>query len=98
MEGTHMVYKRETPFDSIESSHEYVALLAEIIEEERKDVAAEIDRGSEDNAGRRQEAWQLVSYHLARLSGHMISSRRILNDLRTLRSFLLAERQEDNAQ
>jgi hypothetical protein len=28
-----MSHKSETPFDNIESSHEYVALLAETIEE-----------------------------------------------------------------
>ena len=81
-----------TPFDSIESSHEYVALLADIIEESRRDVEAEIALAKGEHADRRQEALRLVSYNLAKLSMHMTASRRILNDLRTLRRLLLGER------
>jgi hypothetical protein len=87
-----MSYRSETPFDSIESSHQYVALLAETIEEVRRDIEAEIARAIAENAERRTEALKLVSYHLAKLSAHMASSRRILNDLRTLRRLLLSER------
>jgi len=83
----------ETPFDNIESSHEYVALLAEAIEEARRDVEAEIALAVADGADRRREALQLVGYNLAKLSLHMTTSRRILNDLRTLRRLLLAERE-----
>jgi hypothetical protein len=82
-----------TAFDSIESSHEYVALLAGIIEESRRDVEADIALAHGENADRRKEALQLVSYNLAKLSMHMISSRRILNDLRTLRRLLHGERE-----
>ena len=81
-----------TPFDSIESSHEYLALLADVIEETRRDVEAEIAQAGGENASRQQEALRLVSYNLAKLSLHMTSSRRILNDLRTLRRLLLGER------
>ena len=84
--------RSETPFDSIESSHEYVALLAEALEEARRDVDAEIELASEEGAARRKQALQLVSYNLAKLSLHMTTSRRILNDLRSLRRLLLAER------
>ncbi len=82
----------ETPFDSIEGSHEYVALLAEAIDEARRDVEAEIADADRDGADRRKEALLLVSYNLAKLNLHFTSSRRILNDLRTLRRLLLAER------
>ncbi len=82
----------ETPFDSIEDSHEYVALLAEAIDEARRDVEAEISLAVADGADRRKEALQLVAYNLAKLNLHMTTSRRILNDLRTLRRLLLAER------
>jgi hypothetical protein len=82
----------ETPFDSIEGSHEYVALLAEAIDEARRDVEAEIADADRDRADRRKEALLLVSYNLAKLNLHITSSRRILNDLRTLRRLLLAER------
>lgn len=85
----------ETPFDSIEGSHEYIALLAEAIEEARQDVEADIAVALRDGADRRREALQLVSYNLAKLSLHIKGSRRILNDLRTLRRLLLAERQPE---
>jgi hypothetical protein len=86
-------YDPETPFDSIEGSQEYVALLAEAIEEARKDVDADIAVAISEGAERRREALQLVGYNLAKLTLHITTSRRILNDLRTLRRLLLAERQ-----
>jgi hypothetical protein len=84
--------RAETPFDSIEGSHEYVALLAEAIEEARREVESEIGTAEGDGAERRKEALLLVSYNLAKLNLHITTSRRILNDLRTLRRLLLAER------
>ena len=88
-----MSYDPETPFDSIEGSQEYVALLAEAIEEARRDVDADIAVAISEGADRRREALQLVGYNLAKLTLHITTSRRILNDLRTLRRLLLAERQ-----
>lgn len=85
-------YNPETPFDSIEGSHEYVAMLAEAIEEARRDVEAELASAERDRADRRKEALLLVSYNLAKLNLHITTSRRILNDLRMLRRLLLAER------
>jgi hypothetical protein len=85
-------YKPETPFDDIEGSHEYVRLLAEAVDEARRDVEAEIATAEQDRADRRKEALLLVSYNLAKLNLHITSSRRILNDLRSLRRLLLAER------
>jgi hypothetical protein len=82
----------ETPFDSIEGSHEYVAMLADALEEARRDVESEIQSADHDAAERRKQALLLVSYNLAKLNLHITSSRRILNDLRTLRRLLLAER------
>jgi len=87
-----MSHKPETPFDNIESSHEYVDLLAETIEESRLDVEAQIVLAMAENAKRRKEALQLVSYNLTKLSMHMTASRRILNDLRSLRRLLHDER------
>ena len=74
-----------TPFDNIESSHEYVSLLAKAVEEAIAEIEADIALASGSAAGRRREALQLVRFHLGKLSGHMTSSRRILNDLRSLR-------------
>lgn len=87
-----MSYQAETPFDSIEGSHEYVALLADALDESRRDVEAEIAAAERDGAERRKEALLLVSYNLAKLNLHITTSRRILNDLRSLRRLLLAQR------
>lgn len=81
-----------TPFDNIESSHEYVSLLTKAVEEAIAEVDEDIVLATGTDAGRRREALQLVRFHLSKLSGHMTSSRRILNDLRTLRRLLLEER------
>ena len=87
-----MSEKAETPFDTIEGSHEYVAMLAEAVDEARRDVEAEVAAAEREGADRRKQALLLVSYNLAKLNLHITSSRRILNDLRTLRRLLLAER------
>ena len=87
-----MSYRSETPFDNIESSHEYVTLLAEAIEVTLAEVEADIALAKADEAGRRVEALQLVHFKLSRLASNMTSSRRILNDLRSLRRLLLEER------
>jgi len=88
-----------TPFDNIESSHEYVSLLAEAIGEALAEVEADIAMAEADiamagadGAIRRKQALRIVHLNLTKLTGHMTSSRRILNDLRTLRRLLLDER------
>jgi len=86
-----------TPFDSIEGSHEYVALLAEAIADALKEVEQDIAAAGREGAERRKEALQLVAYNLGKLKTHITSSRRILNDLRTLRRLLLAERRQATA-
>jgi hypothetical protein len=83
----------ETPFDSIEGSYEYVALLAAEIAEARKEVEADIKIAEQQRADRTKQALLLVSYNLAKLESHITCSRRILNDLRSLRRLLLDERQ-----
>jgi hypothetical protein len=85
-------YQSETPFDSIEGSHEYVAMLAAEIDEARREVEAELVTAEREQADRRKQALLLVSYNLAKLNLHITTSRRILNDLRSLRRLLLAER------
>ena len=87
-----VAYEAETPFDSIEGSHEYVAMLAEELAEARREVDAEISLAEGEGAERRKQALILVSYNLAKLNLHITTSRRILNDLRTLRRLLLDER------
>src|SRR5689334_16187940 len=46
--GVSVSYEAETPFDNIEGSHEYVALLAEAVEEARRDVEAELSVADRD--------------------------------------------------
>ena len=87
-----MISRSETPFDNIENSHEYVSLLADAIQDALADVEADIALAGADGAGRRKEALQLVAFKLSKLEGHVTSSRRILNDLRSLRRLLLEER------
>jgi len=85
-------FEPETPFDSIEGSYQYVEMLSEAIAEARRDVEDEVALAEKENADRRKQGLLLVSYNLTKLEGHMTTSRRILNDLRTLRRVLLAER------
>jgi hypothetical protein len=79
----------DTPFENIESAQQFVELLFEAIGEARQEVESEVSRPQPE---RRLQALQLVSYNLAKLSLHMGTSRRILNDLRTLRRLLYQER------
>ena len=80
------------PFDSIEGSHEYVALLLQAIEEANTDIREDLLDPQGKEGPRRQEAFQLVAYKLEQLRVHLETSRRLLNDLRTLRRMLHGER------
>jgi hypothetical protein len=82
----------KTPFDNIESAHEYVRLLAEAVGDAAAAIDEEIRQGVAEGGGRRLEALQLVAYKLERLRGHMAAAGYLLNDLRTLRRLLLGER------
>ena len=92
-----MSYRSETPFDNIESSHRYVSLLTDAVQQAMEEVEADIALAGADGATRRKEALQLVHFNLHKLSSHMASSRRVLNDLRTLRRLLLEERTLERA-
>lgn len=83
----------ETPFDSIESAHQYIDLLLEAIEEAQREIDADISVAARNRVKRRQEALRLVAHNLGQLALHTKKSRRLLNDLRTLRRLLLEERQ-----
>src|ERR1035438_8358386 len=88
-----MRQRPKTPFDNIESSHEYVTLLAEAVEVTITEVEGDLAIAGSDRAdNRRVQRLQLVLFNLRTLRGQMSSSRRILNDLRTLRRLMLRER------
>jgi len=87
-----MSYKAGSPFDSIESAHEFVALLAENVREAKRDVEADIQRESNSESPRRLDALRTALYGMEKLELHMNKSRRILNDLRSRRRLLFEER------
>ena len=91
-----MNYKSQTPFDNIESALEYVNHLLEATQEAKAQIETEILRAASPQLARRKQALQLVNYKLDKLSSHIAASRRILNDLRTLRRLLLEERKTPN--
>lgn len=81
-----------SPFDTIESSIEFVLLLEDSIKETLVDVGEELDEAMRASDERRCEALQLVTYKINQLSMHVGKSRRLLNDLRMLRRLILQER------
>lgn len=84
-----------TPFDSIESAHEYVALLRVAVDEAYASIQDDLaDAGLLQGSERRVEALRLVDHKLNQLRRHIVASLILLNDLRTLRRLLLGERQE----
>jgi hypothetical protein len=87
-----MTYKAGSPFESIESAHEFVALLAETVREAKRDVEADVQRESASESPRRLDALRTTLYSMEKLEQHMNQSRRILNDLRSLRRLLFEER------
>lgn len=82
----------ESPFDNIESAQEYLALLSQALEEATANAEADILGETNSHTARRREALRLVLYKLEKLEQHIKVSRRLLNDLRTLRRLLLEER------
>jgi hypothetical protein len=84
--------QQHTPFDRIEGSLEYIGLFRETIQTTKIEVQREVVRAKSERAERRLQALHLVTYKLERLSRHIDSSHRLLNDLRTLRRLLLGER------
>jgi hypothetical protein len=83
----------DTTFGSIEGAAEYLGLLLESVNEARVDLAAESALSSAPGMERRREAIQLAVYKLSQLKQHLATSHRLLNDLRTIRRLLFAERQ-----
>ncbi len=85
--------RSDTTFGSIEGAAEYLGLLLESVNEARVDLEAETALSSAPGMERRREAIQLAVYKLSQLKQHLATSHRLLNDLRTIRRLLFAERQ-----
>jgi hypothetical protein len=83
---------REVPFDSIESAHQFVELFVKAVFESKRDIDTDVEREKGSNVPRRLEALQIVAYKLEALELCLTKSRRILNDLRSLRRLLFDER------
>jgi hypothetical protein len=86
-----------TPFDSIESAHEYIGLLCEALDDAQRTIGQEIAHPCEFTGARHVDALRLVDYKLKTLRQHFVTSRRLLTDLRTLRRYLLDERMDERA-
>jgi len=82
----------DSPFQSIESAHDFVALLAKTIGETKRELESDIEREAKLKPSRRLDALRVALYNLEKLELNMNRSRRILNDLRTLRRLLFDER------
>jgi hypothetical protein len=86
---------RPVSFESLESSHDYVCRLGQAVDDAICQIEADIRLATANGATRRVEALRLAAYKLGLLRGHFVASRRLLNDLRTLRRLLLQERTAD---
>ena len=86
-------YQSETPFDNIESAHEYLGLLVKAVEEAKQTAETDLAAAGA-TSDRHLDAIRLAVYKLEKLEQHMKIGRRLLNDLRTLRRLLLEERVE----
>jgi hypothetical protein len=80
----------EEQFESLESAHDFVTLLAETVAEAKGELQSDLER--ESATSRRLDALRLAAYNIEKLEIHLNRSRRILNDLRTLRRLLFEER------
>lgn len=80
----------EEQFESLESAHDFVTLLAETVAEAKRELESDLQR--ESATSRRLDALRLAAYNMDKLEIHLNRSRRILNDLRTLRRLLFEER------
>ena len=91
-----MERQSEQPFDSIESAYDFFRLLSEAVAEAKQDIEEQIQgqvqRESGSQSSRRLDALRVVFYSVAKLEFHIHCSRRILNDLRSLRRLLFEER------
>ena len=87
-----MTSQSDNPFSTIESAHEFVKLLTKAVCDAKRELEAQVERESGSDANRGLDALRIASYSLGKLESHTRQSSRILNDLRTLRRLMLAER------
>lgn len=82
----------EHQFETLESAHDFVKLLAETVAEAKRDLESDVQR--ESFPSRRLDALRIALYNLSKVEIHVTQTSRLLNDLRTLRRLLFEERRE----
>lgn len=82
----------DDPFETIESAHNFVSLLAQTISQAKRELEMDVQRESGLSESRRLDALRIALYKVDKLEAQMNRSSRILNDLRTLRRLLFQER------
>ena len=82
----------EQPFESIESAHGYMDILAATTMEVLSELKRDRDIALRDGEQRRAQAIDLAIFKLKTLNCYVYKSRRMLNDLRILRRLILNER------
>jgi hypothetical protein len=87
-----------SPFESLESAHDYLSLLREALEEAHASILDDTAGAQNEGTVRRLDALRLVEHKLNRLRQHLLASLVLLNDLRTLRRLLFGERADSAAE
>jgi len=87
----------EEEFETLESAYDFVALLAETVAEAKRELESDVQRESASNPSRRLDALRMAEYNVGKLELHVNRTKRILNDLRTLRRLLFEERGRTSA-
>jgi hypothetical protein len=79
----------EQPFHSIESAHEFMVVLENVIVDAQGELRTMLDDANNASDERRTEALRLALFKISQLETHTRKSRRILNDLGLIRSLLV---------
>jgi hypothetical protein len=91
-----MQRQSEQPFESIESAYDFFQVLSDAVADAKGDIEvliqAQAQRESSAKSSRNLDALRVVHYNVEKLEFHTNCSRRILNDLRSLRRLLFEER------
>lgn len=80
------------PFDSIESAHEYISILAVTALDVLNTLKRDRDQAICEDQRRRAQAIELAMFKLKMLGCYLHKSKRMLNDLLILRRLILNER------
>jgi hypothetical protein len=79
----------EQPFHSIESAHEFMLVLENVIHDAQGELETLLHDADSVSDERRSEALRLALFKISQLESHTRKSRRILNDLGLIRSLLV---------